>query len=787
MTLAQLGALICMFGGTPNDIQWSGVSHVQWQDCRPLVPVDHQAFSILFQTYQFDVDSARVRFEDGINPQWINAVFDHDRGPYAVWRADLPATAANTLSYYIELTDGTDVDYYGPTGMSDGPPASGFVVDFATYSHVKPGSWRLADGSTLFKVWAPHPSSASVAGQFNNWSTGANPMTRTGDYFYARVGGTQDRQMYKYVFQPNTNWRPDARARSLNPGDNYNTHIENPFRYTWVSTDFATPAFADMILYELHVGTFAGRNDPEASGAIPATYRDVAAHAEHLAELGVTAVELMPITEFPWDFSAGYNPVSAWAPEWRHGTPDDLKYMIDVLHQHGIAVLLDICWNHFSPSDNYLWEYDGTVAQYGDNLYFREPNLETPWGSQADFGRTEVREYFLESALYWLEEFRVDGFRMDATEYMNLAPYEADGWSLMQAFNNQIDNRWIDKISIAEQLPDDPWVTRPTSLGGAGFDSQWNDAFTDALRQEIIDAALGDPEMWRIADVLEGSGQYLEQTYVVNYLELHDEAWPSSGGQRLVKTIDPTFPHDDAYAKGRIKLAQGVVFTAPGIPMMLQGSEWLEYTDFGGGSPAGADRINWALKTTYAPIFQYFKDLIAVRKTNGALRADAGVDPYHVNEGGNVIAYHRWDLSGNEIVVVANFSNNNYTNYQLGFPYDGVWYELLNSQALEYDGNGMGNGGSVTTTGGAYDGFPQSAFLTIPQMGLLVLRYNDAPGEPCPEDIDGNGQIDLADLSALLTNYGLSGAGLEGDIDGDNDVDLADLSALLSAFGTACP
>ncbi|MFQ5805285.1 MAG: alpha amylase C-terminal domain-containing protein, partial [Phycisphaerae bacterium] len=580
-----------------------------------------------------------------------------------------------------------------------------------------------------------------------------------------------------------TVWKPDARAKSLNPSEYYNTHIEDAFRYTWSSGYFAPPAFEDVIIYELHVGTFAGRNDPDASGAIPATYLDVAAHADHFVELGINAVELMPITEFPWDFSAGYNPVSAWAPEWKYGTPDDLKYMIDVLHQHGIAVILDICWNHFSPTDNYLWYYDGS------QIYFRTPDMQTPWGSQADFGRDEVRAYFVHSALYWLDELRMDGFRMDATDFMNLDPYEADGWSLMQWFNDTVDNRAIHKISIAEQLPDDPWVTRPTSLGGAGFDSQWHDAFTDNLRQEIIDAAFGDPEMWKIADIIDGSGTYLEQAYVVNYLESHDEIWPQNGGQRLVKTIDPSWPHNDIYAKGRIKLAQGLVMFSPGIPMIHQGSEWLEDTDFGAGNPSGADRINWALKTTNAPIFRYFCDIISVRKSNAALRANAGVHVFHANEVGNVVAFYRWDLNDNKIVVVANFSNNDYTSYQLGFPENGTWYELINSQAEVYDGNGLGNGGSVETIGGAYDGFAQSAILTIPEMGLLVFRYNDPPEPPCPEDLNGDEQIDLADLAQLLSHYGVTGGAshADGDIDADGDVDLADLAALLAVYGTTCP
>jgi 1,4-alpha-glucan branching enzyme len=211
----------------------------------------------------------------------------------------------------------------------------------------------------------------------------------------------------------------------------------------------------------------------------------------------------------------------------------------------------------------------------------------------------------------------MDGFRMDATDFMNIYPQEASGWSLMQEMNDAIDNRFADKIAIAEQLPDDSWVTRPTSSGGAGFDSQYYDEFTDRLRDEIFDAALGDPEMWKIRSIIYGGGDYLNGRYVTNYVELHDECWPTSGGQRIVKSIDTTPPHDDQWAKGRSKLAQGIALTAPGIPAMLQGTEWLDDTDF--GTDLG-NRIDWSKKTTYAGIFAYYRDLITLRRISPALR-----------------------------------------------------------------------------------------------------------------------------------------------------------------------
>ena len=758
-----------------DNVEWAGVSHVPFLDRRPLCPVDREAFSVVFQAYRLDLTSARVRFDDG-TVNWIDAQWAYDRGPYAVWQADLPAAAARRPNYYFELTDGTDTDYLSVSGMSENPPIDGgFVLDFNTLEHAPLGATQVTGGGTVFKVWAPNPTSAFVRGQFNAWGLG-DPMSRAGEFFIARIPNAGDRQMYKYFFEPGAVWKPDARARALNPAENYNSFVEDPFRHTWRDSEFQTPAFEDLIIYELHVGTFAGRNDPKGSGRVPATYADLAAHVDHLVELGVNAVELLPVTEFPWDFSAGYNPVTAWAPEWKYGSPDELKTMIDVLHQSGIAVLLDIVWNHFSPTDNYLWFYDGR------QIYFDDPAVNTPWGSQPDFDRPQVREYFLHSTLHWLDEFHLDGFRMDATSFMS--PFQAGGWSLMQEFNDLIDNRRLDKIAIAEQLPDDPWVTRPTNLGGAGFDSQWYDAFVDDLRQEILDAAFGDPEMWKLRDIINGSGQYLAGRYVTNYFELHDEAWGSNGGGRMVKTIDTSFPHDDLWAKGRTKLAQGLVMFAPGIPTILQGTEWLEDTPFGGGGPGSEVRIDWSKKTRYANIFRYYRDIIAARKSNAALRADSPREVFHLNESGNVIGFHRWNLTGNDLIVIANFSNTNYADYRIGLPQPGTWYELINSQSARYDGNGQTNPGAIQTDPVPWNGYLQSAAIRLPQMGLLLLRFNDPP---CPADLNNDGVVDLADLGILLSDFGCTPpATCPGDIDNDGDTDLADLGILLSAFGQTC-
>lgn len=718
--IAVLAAGAAHAAAPDDNVEWNGVTHYGWQDRRPVCPVSRESFEVRLQTWTDDITSMRVFIDRNGTPDTLDGALTGGRGAYDIWTAQIPATTGgDLLSYYFELCDGSDTDYCGANGMNDTPPAGNpFEVDFGTLEHAPVGA-TVASTGVVFKVWAPTASAAYVRGEFNGWGLG-NPMTKVGDHFIAHVPGASANDEYKYYFSGDI-WKPDPRARRFNSGSNYNSVVIDPFAYPWTVDDFDTPDLEEMVVYQLHVGTFAGRNDPHGSAPTPSRYIDVAVRAYQLADLGVNAVMINPITEFPWDFSAGYNPITAWSPEWKYGTPDHVRALVDSLHNHGIAVLLDVVWNHFSFDDNFLWDYDG------GQIYYDSPVVSTPWGDQADFDEANVREYFLQSAMYWLEEFKIDGWRMDATDYMNIPPQDASGWSLMQQFNDMMDSRWAGKVTIAEQLPDDSWVTRPTALSGAGFDSQYYDKFTDDLRQEIFDAAFGDPEMWKIRDIIDGGGTYLNGKRVTNYLELHDEAWPESGGQRIVKSIDTTAPYDDEYAKGRTKLANGVVMFAPGVPAMLMGGEWLEDTDFGVDA---ANKIDWSKKTTYAGIFRYYQDIIAWRTGNSALGADAPHQVFHVNEGGNVVAWQRWDGAGDIFVILANFSNTDYTSYRIGLPQAGDWTEVINSQNSIYEGSGTINAGVIASEAVAADGFAQSAAIALPRMGLVVLKEGSFTGTP---------------------------------------------------------
>lgn len=702
-----------------NNVEWAGISHVSWQDCRPLCPVNGESFQVRVQTWRNDLTSVRVKLTAGATNTFISAAKIRGRGPYDVWAATIPATAETSENYWFELNDGTKTDYLSVSGLSHTLPADGgWVVHFTTLSHAPVGATLVSGNSCVFKVWAPTRTSCYVRGTFNGWGM-TSPLTKQGEYFVGKISNVPDRAEYKYYFN-NSVWNTDPRARGLNAaGASYNAYVENPFRYAWGDSNFATPNWDQLVVYQLHIGTFAGNNDPLGSTAFPSGYRDVGNRAAHLKELGVNAVQVCPWVEFPGDLSAGYNPITQWSPEWKYGTPDDLKFMIDKLHQNGIAVLLDLVWNHFSPTDNFLWNYDGT------QIYFDTPQVDTPWGSQANFGISAVADYFANSSLYWFEEFHVDGYRMDATAYMNPGSHAASGWALMQRLNNEKNNRWADKITIAENLPNNEWVSMPTAGGGAGFDSQYHMLFRDNVRNAIFTAAFGDPDMNAVRSGLLGSGPYIHYTKALNYIQLHDEAWPSSGGQRLVKTIDSTYPSNDQWATGRSKLAEGLVLTSPAIPEFLQGDEWLEDIGFGAES---TNRLDWSKKTLYAPVFNFYKRLAFLRRTLPGLKSSAYIYVSHVNEGGNVIGFRRYDNSGNNIMVVANFSNTDYANYRIGVPEGGQWMELVNSQDAAYGGPGPSNGLNLVAGNYAYDGYGQSILISVPRMALIVLGPKSTVG-----------------------------------------------------------
>jgi len=545
----------------------------------------------------------------------------------------------------------------------------------------------LFEGGAAFRVWAPFADGVSVAGTFNNWSPTASPLASEGNgYWSADIAGPAVNDEYKFVIRHGDEllWRTNPYAREIiNPGANARIHDRD---FDWTGDDFQMPPWNELVVYEMHVGTF---ND--LPGGEPGTFDDVVARLPYLRDLGINAIEIMPVLEFPMSFSWGYNPSFPFAVESALGGPQGLQRFVKAAHAHGIAVILDVVYNHLGPGDLDLWQFDGwhQPGHDGGIYFYDNARSNTPWGdTRPDYGRGEVRQYLRDNALQWLQKYRVDGLRFDATAYIrNIYGNDNDpghdlenGWSLLQWINNEINAAQPWKLTIAEDLRNNEWITRETGAGGAGFDAQWDGEFVHPVRAALITPDDRDRDLEAVVRAIQHryNGDPFER---VIYTESHDEV--ANGHQRVPSEI---WPGNAAswFSKKRSTLGAALVFTAPGIPMIFQGQEFLEDEYFRDDDP-----LDWSKAVTHAGILQLYKDLLRLRRnwfnhTRG-LRGPH-VNVHHVNHSDKVIALHRWDQggAGDDVVVLLNFANCGYDGYQLGLPRPGLWRVRFNSDWVGY-------------------------------------------------------------------------------------------------------
>lgn len=593
------------------------------------------------------------------------------------------------------------------------------------------GANPSAQGIT-FRVWAPFAQSVAVAGEFNGWSTTAHPLVSEGTngYWAGEVPGATVGQQYKYYIVNGTGfWRNDPYAREVASSTGLRNSVIHPFAYTWPDAGFQLPAWNELVIYEIHVGTFAHQ------GAAGGRFEDAAARLPYLRDLGVNAIEVMAAGEFTTDTSWGYNPAYIFAIEASFGGITAFKDFVAAAHQHGIAVIFDVVYNHLGPEglDDGLWQFDGWSQNgYGGIYLYNDGRAWTRWGekNRPDYGRGDVRWYLQENALVWLEHRHVDGLRWDATAFIRNIQGNGDpaqdlpeGWSLMQWINDEIDRAFPGKISIAEDLQDNAWLTKETGAGGAGFDAQWDARFVHPVRAALGASRDEDRDLGAVADAI-GHRYNLDAFERVIYTESHDEVACNNGKARLPEVITP----GDAtswYAKKRATLGAGLVFTAPGIPMIFQGQEFLEWGCWGDQTP-----LDWGKAATFSGIVTLYRDLIHLRRnwfnqTRG-LRGQQ-VNVYHVNHRDKVIAFHRWDQGGpgDDVVVVLNLGVRAYASYTIGWPRAGLWKVRFNSDWNGYSSD-FGNHLSYDTTarGGGADGMPYWGNVGLGPYSLIILSQD---------------------------------------------------------------
>lgn len=585
------------------------------------------------------------------------------------------------------------------------------------------GAIPHADG-VAFRVWAPHAQQVSVIGSFNDWQPGVDTCSQEEHgYWYMNISHAKPGDEYKFHLingeQQLERIDPYAKIVTNSVGNGVIPAID---LFEPTAKPFPMPAWNELVIYELHIGTFHAKD-----GRV-GTLDTAIERLPHLKALGINAVEVMPLAEFAGDYSWGYNPAHPYAVESAYGGAEAFKRFVNAAHELGIAVIVDVVYNHFGPSDMSLWQFDGWHENNKGGIYFyNDWRSATPWGdTRPDYGRGEVRKYIFDNAMMWLDDYQADGLRYDMTLYIRSVEASAqnliaEGWSLLQWINSEVEARHPGKITIAEDLQNSAELTLKRDDGGAHFGSQWDAGFVHPIREALIEMDDANRSMAAVRDSL--LNQYNHDAFQrVIYTESHDEV--ANGKQRLVSEIDPS-EQPGRYAIKRSCLGAALVMTAPGIPMLFQGQEFLRDQWFRDDRP-----IDWLRAEEYADITTMYRDLINLRLnkmgySSGLTGQHTSV--YHLNDNDKLIAMHRWKEggAGDDVIVIFNFAEGRKENYVIGLPHGGQWKLRFNNDAGLYNEQlDETPSGDLTANEEGKDGYGFSAPITIGAYACLIYSQD---------------------------------------------------------------
>ncbi len=584
-----------------------------------------------------------------------------------------------------------------------------------------------------FSVWAPNANRVSVVGEFNEWDgrmhvMRAHPGSGLWDIFIPElVSGT----LYKYeIIDANNQCLPlkhDPFAVYFEqPPGNASIVFESQFEWGdaahMASRADANPLQQPISVYEVHAGSWKRNVNGDSLN-----YRELAdTLIPYVLDCGFTHIELLPITEHPLIASWGYQPVGLFAPTSRFGSPDDFRYFVDGCHKAGIGVIMDWVPAHFPSDAHGLGNFDGTsLYEHSDP----RQGVHKDWNTLIfNFGRNEVANYLINNALYWIEEFHLDGLRVDAVASMLYLDYSRnDGeWipnehggnhnleaiSFLQRMNESV--HLAGGMTFAEESTSFPQVSHPTYDGGLGFTFKWNMGWMhDTLEYFQKDPAYRE---FHQNSLTFGLLYAFSENFQLPFS--HDEV--VHGKRSLLDKM----PGDDWQKRANLRSLLALMFTYPGKKLLFMGCEIGQYTEW-----SHDDSVHWDLlhNQGHAGIQNLVRDLNGLYKTNPALHSSdcthQGFDWIDCADAQHsVIAFQRRSsVNDAELVVVCNFTPVVRNGYRIGVPRSGTWNEILNSDATDYAGSGVGHGGAVNSTGIACHGLPDSIELTLPPLSALVF------------------------------------------------------------------
>ncbi|WP_020102403.1 1,4-alpha-glucan branching protein GlgB [Mycobacterium sp. 360MFTsu5.1] len=600
----------------------------------------------------------------------------------------------------------------------------------------QPRSFTTPDGVVegfSFAVWAPNAKGVNLIGDFNHWDGSEAPMRALGssgvwELFWP---GFEVGSLYKFRIHGGNGTNgavtdradPMAFSTEVPPLTASKTFVSS---HVWQDDAWMAaraelnPIFEPMSTYEVHL----------MSWRPGLTYRELAVElTEYVVAQGFTHVELLPVAEHPFGGSWGYQVTSYYAPTSRLGNPDDFRYLVDTLHQAGIGVIVDWVPAHF-PKDSWaLGRFDGTpLYEHADPR--RGEQLD--WGTYVfDFGRNEVRNFLVANALYWLEEFHVDGLRVDAVASMLYLDYSRPegGWTpniyggrenleavqFLQEMNATVHKLVPGIVTIAEESTSWPGVTRPTNLGGLGFSMKWNMGWMN----DTLDYISHDP--------VHRSYHHHEMTFSMLYAYSEHYVLPISHDEVVhgKGTLWTRMPGGDHAKAAGLRQLLAYQWAHPGKQLLFMGQEFGQRAEW--SEERGLDWFQLGEHSFSTGVQQLVRDINGIYRDNRALWSrDSSPEGYSWidanDSNNNVLSFLRFGDDGSAIACVFNFSGSEHAQYRLGLPHAGTWQELLNTDATVYHGAGAGNMGSVEATNEPWHGRPASAVLVLPPLSALWLK-----------------------------------------------------------------